>query len=322
MKSLFAFLYVAAYATFAITANGQDAEEIKIGNTNDAKLKSFRYRETSDSVGQWKINGNLNIGFAQTALVNWAPGGNNIIGINGIGFLRTTYDKKRLNWTSTLDLGYGLQKINKEKFRKSDDRFELNSQLSYKVKEKSHWYYSLMFNFRTQMAPGYSYPNDSTRILVSKGLNPAYLTGGIGIDYKPVSWFNVFISPLAIKTVFVTDNVNIDETQYGIASGKRVFQNFGAFFSSRLNKEIIKNVTVNTQLNLFSNYLNNPQNIDINWLTSINLKVNRFLSVAIVNEFVYDDDIYVPKKRSDDTIYSGQRRSVSRVAYHWHWLSV
>jgi hypothetical protein len=291
---------------FSLNIIAQETEEIKIGNMGDAKLKTFKYRETADTVNPWNITGNVNIGFAQTALVNWAPGGNNIIGVNGLAFMKAAYDKRRLNWTSTIDLGYGMQKINKENFRKSDDRLELNTQLSYKIKENRHWYYSLMANFRTQMAPGYNFVDDTTRLLVSKGLSPGYLTAGIGFDYKPTDWFNVFISPIASKTVFVLDNVNIDETQYGIDSGKHVFQALGAFLSTRLSKEVVKNVTINTQLNLFSNYLKNPQNIDINWLTSINLKVNKFLSVAIITEFVYDDDVNVPKKRKDGTTYQGK----------------
>jgi len=69
---------------------------------------------------------------------------------------------------------------------------------------------------------------------------------------------------------------------------------------------VVKNVNVKSQLNLFSNYLQDPQNIDINWLTSINMKVNKFLSVAIITEYVYDHDIDVPKKASDGSIYKGK----------------
>lgn len=306
MSSVWRVVSIVLLHLWSVSLPAQETEEIKLSNLNDAKLKAFRIESPADTSRPWKINGNLNIGFAQTALINWAPGGNNVIGINGIGFLRTVYHKKRLNWTSTLDLGYGIQKINVAPFRKSDDRLELNSQLSYKIKEQTRWYYSLMLNFRTQMAAGYNYPDENTKVLVSKGLSPAYLTAGVGIDFKPTSWFNVFISPLASKTVFVLDNVTVDETQYGIEAGKHIFQNLGAFLSTRLNKEIVKNVTVNTQLNLFSNYLENPENIDVNWLTSINLKVNRFLSVAIVTEYVYDDDLYVPKKRKDGSLYQGK----------------
>ncbi len=283
----------------------QDApEEIKIGSLNEAQLKKYGFRENGDSVKPWKINGNINIGFNQAALVNWAAGGENMIGITSIGFLRATYDKKKLNWTNTIDLGFGMQKLGNRDFRKNDDRLELNSQLNYKASK--NWYYSLLVNFRSQFAPGYEYPDDTTKTLVSKALSPGFLTVGLGMDYKPVEWFSLFLSPVTSKTVFVLDNTGLDATKYGIDSGKHVFQNLGAFLSTRFNKEVVKNVTLNTQLSLFSNYLQDPQNIDINWLTSINMKVNKFLTVAILTELIYDHDIDVPKKNADGTFRTGK----------------
>ncbi len=305
MKLLKKLCVIAVCISTTLTLSAQDKpEEIKIGNLNDAQMKKFGFREPSDTVKPWTITGNINAGFSQVALFNWAPGGDNVIGINALGFLRATYDKKKLNWTSIVDAGFGMQKIADNDFRKNDDRLELNSQLSYKATK--HWYYSVMMNFRSQFGPGYEYPTDSTRVKLSKWLSPSFLTIGIGMDYKPMEWFNLFLSPITSKTVFVLDNTTLDATRYGIAEGEMVFQNMGAFLSARLNKEVVKNVTVNTQLNLFSNYLQDPQNIDINWLTSINLKVNKFLSVAILTELVYDHDIDVPKTRKDGTTYLGK----------------
>jgi hypothetical protein len=301
-SSVFLFLIT---ITTSIVARAQDKpEEIKIGNLNEAQLKKYGFRESADTVKPWKITGNLNVGFNQAALFNWAPGGENVIGISSIGFLRTTYDKKKFNWTNTVDVGFGMQKLGDKEFRKNDDRLELNSQLNYKAAK--HWYYSLLVNFRSQFAPGYEYPTDSTKILVSKAFSPGFLTAGIGMDYKPVEYFSLFLSPVTSKTVFVLDNTSLDATKYGIATGEKVFQNLGAFLNARFNKEVVKNVTLNTQISLFSNYLQDPQNIDINWLTGINMKVNKFLSVAILTELVYDHDIDVPKKNDDGTIRKGK----------------
>jgi hypothetical protein len=301
MKNMLVILFVFIY----VNTIAQDAPtEINVMPETGTKVKYYGFREGNDSINPWKITGNLNVGFNQAAFVNWAPGGTNLIGISSIGFLKATYDKKKLNWTSTIDVGYGMQKLAKQEFRKNDDRLEINSQLNYKAYKTL--YYSLLMNFRSQFAKGYNYPDDTTKVLTSKFMSPGFLVVGLGIDYKPKEWFSVFISPVTSKSVFVLDNANIDGTQYGLDPGEKVFQNFGAFLSARLNKEVVKNVTINTQLNLFSNYLKDPQNIDINWLTSINLKVNKFLSVAIVTEYVYDHDIDVPKKAENGTTYKGK----------------
>jgi hypothetical protein len=298
-------LLMIALSIVSLNVIAQDTPtEINVMPETGTKVKYYGFRDGVDSLNPWKITGNLNVGFNQAAFKNWAPGGTNLIGISAIGFLKTAYDKKKLNWTSTIDVGYGTQKLAKQDFRKNDDRLEINSQLNYKARKKL--YYALLMNFRSQFAKGYTYPDDTTKTLSSKFMSPGFLIVGLGVDYKPSDWFHVFISPVTSKSVFVLDNVNIDPTQYGLDPGEKVFQNFGAFLSASLNKEVVKNVTINTQLNLFSNYLKEPQNIDINWLTSINLKVNKFLSVAIVTEYVYDHDIDVPKVKEDGTAYKGK----------------
>lgn len=285
-------------------AQGEKPEEIKIGNLGDTKLKRYKFSDDNDSTQLWRVNGSINIGFSQVELINWAPGGNDVVGLNAIGFLKAAYKKDRLSWINIVDLGYGTQKVGNDGFRKNDDRLEINSQLNYQASK--HWYYSVMMNFRSQMGKGFEFPNDSTKVLVSKFLNPGFLTVGIGMDYKPTEWFNLFLSPITSKTVFITNNTKFDPTRYGIDPGDHVFQNAGAFLSARVVKEVFKNVTVNTQLNLFSNYLENPENVDVNWLTSINLKVNKFLSVAILTELVYDDDTFVPKKIVEGEVVKGK----------------
>lgn len=60
-----------------------------------------------------------------------------------------------------------------------------------------------------------------------------------------------------------------------------------------LAKEVYKNITVGTKLELFSDYLNKPQNIDVNWQVLIGLKVNDWLNVDIQTTLLYDDDIQI-----------------------------
>lgn len=305
MNRKFIIFFIALFFIFrSAIAQDEKPEEIKIGNLSDTKLKRYKFSQATDSARLWKINGNVNIGFSQVEMVNWASGGNDVVGLNAIVFLKAEYKKNRLNWINTADLGYGTQKVGNDGFRKNDDRLEINSQLNYQAGK--HWFYSVMMNFRTQMGKGFDFPDDTTKVLVSKILNPGFLTIGIGMDYKPVEWFNLFLSPITSKTVFVLNNTKFDPTRYGIDSGDHVFQNAGAFISARVVKEVFKNVTVNTQLNLFSNYLEKPENVDVNWLTSINLKVNKFLSVAILTELIYDDDTFVPKKIVEGEVVKGK----------------
>ena len=61
----------------------------------------------------------------------------------------------------------------------------------------------------------------------------------------------------------------------------------------------MENITFQTVLELFSNYLNNPQNIDVNWTTLTTFKVNKFISATLSTQLIYDDDIKVLRSAGD-----------------------
>jgi hypothetical protein len=44
------------------------------------------------------------------------------------------------------------------------------------------------------------------------------------------------------------------------------------------------------RLNLYSNYLQDPQNIDIDYQMNVIMKINRYLSANIALQTIYDDN--------------------------------
>ncbi len=65
---------------------------------------------------------------------------------------------------------------------------------------------------------------------------------------------------------------------------------------------VMENITLQTKLELFSNYLETPQNIDINWETLISMKVNKLISATLSTHLIYDDDIEITIDKNDDGI--------------------
>jgi hypothetical protein len=133
------------------------------------------------------------------------------------------------------------------------------------------------------------------------------------MDYKTAdNSFSLFLSPLTSKTIFVNDQKLADDGAYGVAKakydsvggvymlvekGKTVTSLFGGYLKMTFKKDIFKNVNLATKLELFSNYLKNPQNIVVNWETLIGLKVNKYISASVSTNLIYDNDIPVPVKR-------------------------
>ncbi len=249
-----------------------------------------------DSVSYWNKGALFNLGFSQVSLSNWAAGGNSSVSGNAILNLHAKYKKGVHSWDNTLNLGYGLLKQNKADVQKSDDNIELTSK--YGREKTKHWSYAALVNFNTQFTEGYDYPNDSTKI--STFLAPGYLYGALGMDYKPTSYLSVFLSPITSKTTIVTDTKLSNTGAFGVEPGEKVRSEFGGYVRADFTKEIMKNVKLNSTLALFSNYIEEPENVDVNWEMLVLMKVNKFITVSLNTKLIYDHDIDIVKDTNGD----------------------
>ncbi len=296
MKKIIFLTLISVFFSFMLSAQVTEKEDaLKKVNT--------------DTINGWKKGGMFALTFGQSNFTNWAAGGINSISVNGAANLFANYKKDNLSWNNTLDLGYGIQKQGKKDnalTQKTDDKFDFASKLGIKATDKL--YYAALMNFRTQFTNGYNYPDDST--VISALLAPGYLLFAVGFDYRPTKSLSVFFAPVTSKTTFVTNQTLSDAGAYGVDAGKSVRNEFGGYFKAAYNKDITKNVNLNTKLGLFSNYLHNPQNIDVNWEVLLGMKINKFLTANLSTQLLYDDDISVPIDTNGDGINDGTGKRV------------
>jgi len=242
-----------------------------------------------DSTKNWKTGGTGVITGSQVSLTNWAAGGENSLSLTGALNVFANYKKGTLAWDNTLDFGYGILKQGEKNMIKSDDKIAFASKLGRKASDK--WYYTFLFAFNSQFAKGYNYPNDSD--VISKFMAPAYLLYSLGMDFKPSDKFTAYLSPLSGKTTIVNDQLLSNAGAFGVDPGKMIRMELGGYAKFGVKKEIMKNVKLESTLDLFSNYLKNPQNIDVNWAALVNMKVNKILTVNLSTNLIYDDDIKI-----------------------------
>ncbi len=248
--------------------------------------------QEADTVRYWQNSGVLSLNMAQSSFTNWAAGGQNSVALNGLLSLGANYKKDKSAWDNALTIGYGkmVQQGSDLGWVKTDDRIDFQSK--YGRQGSGKWFYSALMSFKTQMTPGYNYPNTEDKI--SDLLAPAYLLFSLGMDYKPTPEFSLFLSPLTSKNTFVNDDLLSAAGAFGVEPGKKFRAELGAYLNAAYKKdEILKNVNFLTKLDLFSNYLNNPQNIDVSWEMLIVLKVNEFISATVNTHLLYDDDILI-----------------------------
>jgi hypothetical protein len=266
--------------------------------------------DTTATKKNWIFDGTGTLNISQVSLNNWAAGGQSSLSVLGNATLFGNYKKGLNTWNNTLDLTYGTVKLQNQRVRKSDDKLELN--LKYGRAASTNWFYTAQFNFRSQLTPTYTPSRDTT---LSQFLSPAFVLTSLGMDYKPNLKLSIFISPLTGKFTVVSDQMLADMGAFGVAeaetdifgntipgTGQNFRKEFGGFINVRYKTEIVKNVTFQSKLDLFSNYLHNPGNVDMNWENLVDMKVNKFLSANIFLHMIYDDDILVNIDDNDDGI--------------------
>ncbi len=258
-----------------------------------AKAQNTEPADTS----YWKKGGAGTITFSNVSLTNWAAGGQNSVSLNGYLGLFANYSKDRASWDNSLDIGYGLLKQGEADFIKSDDKLNFSTKYGYRLKkEDSKYYFSALLDFKSQFAEGV----DAADSVISRSLAPGYLLVATGMDYKLRSVFSANFAPLTGKFTFVLDDQLASVGAYGVTPGSNVRAEVGAFLRMKYKKEIVKNVNLESKIELFTNYGQNFGEIDVNQENIIAMKVNKFLSANFITHLIYDKDIDIEVDTNDD----------------------
>ena len=249
------------------------------------------YQELHMIFPEWDIGGTANLNFNQGYLSNWVQGGeSNLSSLLNINF-NIDYKKGKTIWNNDFEYKYGLmQSGDLNELRKNEDRLEINSK--YGTNAANDWYYSALVNFKTQILKGYDYPNDS--VAVSGFLAPAYTVCFIGVDYKPCDKVTILIAPMSSKFTFMRDTAKFKESKFGLNKNQSLKKELGAYVKSIYHFDIRENIHIQNKINLFTNYLNDPQNIDIDWEVTVDMNITDYINTTISTHLIYDDDVDIP----------------------------
>lgn len=256
----------------------------------------------------WDKGSVLNLNFSQVDLTNWNGGGQSSISIGGLTNFNLKYAKGKDAWDNRLDMAYGLlrQGDGDSPFIKTDDNIILASRYSRQLKKRI--FISAILDFRTQFDEGLDEENQ----VISRFMAPGFLLANIGLTYRYKEIFSATLSPISSKTTIVNDDSLSIAGAYGVESGDTYRFQGGINFSSSFQKEIWENVNLSTNLNLFADY-EKLGNVDINWETALNFKINKWLSASYSTQLIYDDDI-----KSKEIIINeatGESRDVAGVQF-------
>ncbi len=256
-------------------------------------------KDAADTIPRsWKTGGMYNVTFNQAALSNWSAGGDkSSLSLASALNLFAFYQQGKHSWDNTLNLAYAMVNTTSLGMRKADDRIDLVSKYGRDLGKK--WYLSTLFNFRSQFAQGYAYSSADVKKLTSDFMAPAYVILSLGLDYKPNDNFSVFVSPASARWIIVNNDSLSSVGAYGVDSGKNTKFQFGAYASVNYTANISKTAVYKGRLDLYSNYLHNPQDISLYMTNILAVKVSRVVNINLSLTMIYDNDVRTVK--SDNT---------------------
>jgi hypothetical protein len=259
----------------------------------------------------WTYGSGIGLDMRSLMLINPRVGsGQSQIGFGIIWGGLAKYNKDKLTWYNTSSVQLAAQKIgtgNTNPWIKNIDIFRINSKLSY-AWESELFSNAVDFTLQSILLPTYSgnklRPKEERDRLVATFFSPATINFSPGIEYKPNDKFHFLISPAGFKGIFILNqgvaNLDIYNTRPILNEMgdtlrfSRSDLRFGNFLRSTYKDKFLNDaLIVQTTLDLFSNYLRNPENIDILWRTEFNYRLFKNLFLNLNTEFFYDNDVLV-----------------------------
>jgi hypothetical protein len=279
---------------------------IQFGHAQDAlnKMRAETSRnikkEADTSKWNWKRGGLLSFNISQGSLSNWSAGGDNFsLVANGYFNYYFLNRKNRHTWDNNLDVNLGYVQTTSLGSRKNDDRFDFLSKFGYKIDSVGKVYVSTLFNFRSQFFDGFSF-SGGTPSLSSSFLSPAYVILSVGFDYKPSDKFSLFLSPLTSRLTIIAHDSLAKMGLYGVPKGDHSINQIGAFATINYMTPIGMGIGYKGRLDLFSDYANNPQDVDFFMTNLFSFRINKFFSATYNLDMIYDDNVrlFGPNKNS------------------------
>lgn len=302
--------------------------------------------ETTTAVTEtknWEKSASLGLDLSQLLLINPKFGaGENRLGFGGVAGGSANYAQGKWIWENKLGWQFAVQRLGstENSFTKNVDQLDLLSKGGYALSADKKWYAALEGALRTQITSTFGTnqlksegnvfvpATDTTSSsvvtenydLLSEFFSPAIMTLAPGIDYKPTENLSFLLSPATSRLIYVANDAlaalgvhgnEVTKDANGVITDyKNTFYQLGASLAAQYgNKYLNDKLIFNTRAFFFSNYLENPQNIDVEWTNEFAYEILKGLSLGLNIGMYYDHDIDVLVDRNGDGYYDANNAS-------------
>lgn len=178
---------------------------------------SHAQNDTTQLPSVWKHSLVAGFNITQVSFTDWSSGGENALSYSAVIDGKSVQDLETTNWSNTYKLAYGQTRLGSKPLRKTDDKIEFESVLTYKLGTTVNPYASA--TLKTQFDVGYKYDdNAGTQTILSRFWAPAYLTQAVGVGYQPITQVKTRLGAALREVRTKFGYIETNKTEGGIES--------------------------------------------------------------------------------------------------------
>jgi len=230
---------------------------------------------------------------------NWAQGGENALAyaLSVIG--KSANDLPKTNWTTSYKFAFGQTKLGDQGVRKTDDKIDLESNVTYKAGAYLNPY--IAATLKTQFASGFDYAA-KPQTQVSNFFDPAYLTQSVGLAYQPIPQIKTRLGA-ALREVITSEFNTYADDPKTLAVEKTKVEG-GLESVTEVSWQLQSNLLFSGKLELFDAF----RNFDIIIMRSDNTlaaKISKYVTVNFNVQLIKEPPVRRGKIQAKETLAIG-----------------
>jgi hypothetical protein len=255
-------------------------------------IETYSQTKPDSTAPPWKQSLVAGLNLTQVSYTNWQGGGQNALAYSTLANGRSTYNDTSLNWDNVYDFAFGQTRLGDQGLRKTDDKIDISSTLTYKVGTFLNPYANA--TLKTQFAKGFTYDAFGNGMEVSKFFDPGYLTQTAGVGYQPLTEVK-----LRLGTGFreiITSAFTVYASDPPPAPQQKTRVDGGIEFDSDIAWNLAANLQLVSSFQFFAPYTTLDQ-IVVRGDNTLTAKVSKYIVVSL------DVQLINEKRVTPDTQY-------------------
>lgn len=235
----------------------------------------------------------------QVSLTDWIQGGENALAYTTFLNGKAVYEENEIVWSNSFKFAFGQTRLGSQELRKTEDKLELESVLTYKLGTYINPYAAT--TFKSQFASGFKYDNLGGRIPVSRFYDPAYLTQSLGAGYQLMPEVKTRLGA-ALREIVTSEFFSYADDPK-TSEIERVKIEDGLESVTDVQWRIEENTTFSSKLELFASF-RTLEKIIVRGDNTLTTKLGKFVTL-LFNVQVINERLASPRTQAKQTLAIG-----------------